>query len=158
MFTGIVSALGRVAAARPGHLGICDEGTARRLHVGGSIAVNGCCLTVTEIEGDTFFTDVVPETLRRTNLGTLQPGDLVNLELPLRLDEGLDGHLVLAMDGVSLTVVAVSANPATFTIALIPYTLEQTIAQHYAPGTLVNLEADVVARYVHRLVNETRVG
>jgi riboflavin synthase len=197
MFTGIVSALGRVAAARPGHLGICDEGTARRLHVGGSIAVNGCCLTVTEIEGDTFFTDVVPETLRRTNLGALQPGDPVNLELPLRPGEGLDGHLVqghvdatarvlslhdqalgrevvvelpdqlapfvaekgsIAMDGVSLTVVAVSANPATFTIALIPYTLEQTIAQHYAPGTLVNLEADVVARYVHRLVNETGVG
>jgi riboflavin synthase len=195
MFNGIVSALGRVTTARPGHLGISDDETARHLHIGGSIAVNGCCLTVTEIEGDTFFADVVPETLRRTNLGALKAGDPVNLELPMRPDQGLDGHLVqghvdttarivslqdqalgrevivelpdqlapyvvekgsIAMDGMSLTVAAVRASPATFTIALIPHTLERTTAQHYAPGTLVNLEADVVARYVHRLVNESR--
>jgi riboflavin synthase len=195
MFTGIVSALGRIVAAQPGRLGVSDDETASRLSLGGSVGVNGCCLTVTEIEGDTFFADVVPETLRRTNLGALKPGDKVNLELPMRLDQGLDGHLVqghvdatarivelhdetlgrevtvelpaqlapyvvekgsIAMDGVSLTVAAVSASPATFTIALIPHTLEHTTAQHYRPGTLVNLEADVVARYVHRLVNESQ--
>jgi riboflavin synthase len=195
MFTGIVSALGRIIAAQPGRLSVADDETASRLTLGGSVAVNGCCLTVTEIEGDTFFADVVPETLRRTNLGALKPGDTVNLELPMRLDQGLDGHLVqghvdatarivelhdealgrevtvelpaqlapyvvekgsIAIDGVSLTVAAVSASPATFTIALIPHTLKHTTAQHYRPGTLVNLEADVVARYVHRLVNESQ--
>jgi riboflavin synthase len=180
-----------VVTTPPGRLGVEHDETARSLNVGGSIAVNGCCLTVTEIEGGAFFADVVPETLRRTNLGALKKGDLVNLELPLKLDQGLDGHLVqghvdaraqvlstnevatgrevtfelppdlaayvhekgsITVDGVSLTVAAVNGN--SFRVALIPHTLEQTVAQLYAPGTLVNLEADVVARYVHRLVNE----
>src|SRR5919197_2498425 len=94
MFTGIVACLGRVVEWRPGHLAIAQLEVAPRLERGGSIAVNGVCLTVTGVEGATFFADVVPETLRRTNLGELRPGDQVNLELPLRLEQGLDGHLV----------------------------------------------------------------
>jgi riboflavin synthase len=191
VFTGIVSAVGRVSEWRPGHLGIEQPDVAPRLVLGGSIAVNGVCLTVTEIEGPTFFADVVPETRRRTNLGALAPGDEVNLELPLRLEQGLDGHLVqghvdattrvsgvddvelgkevrfelpdellpyvaekgsIAVDGTSLTVAAVDQPAATFTVALIPHTLERTVARHYSPGRLVNLEVDVVARYLERLM------
>jgi riboflavin synthase len=191
VFTGIVSSVGRVSEWRPGHLGIEQPDVASHLVRGGSIAVNGVCLTVTEIEGPTFFADVVPETRRRTNLGALEPGDEVNLELPLRLEQGLDGHLVqghvdattrvsgihhvelgkevsfelpdelmpyvaekgsIAVDGTSLTVAAVDQPTATFTVALIPHTLERTVARHYAPGRVVNLEVDVVARYLERLM------
>ena len=94
MFTGIVSAVGRVVEWRPGRLVLEEAVTASRLEAGGSVAVNGGCLTVTEREGAVFFADVVPETQRRTNLGRLKPGEPVNLELPLRADQGLDGHLV----------------------------------------------------------------
>src|SRR5262249_19832461 len=154
---------------------------------GGSIAVNGVCLTVVELEGDVFFADVVPETRRRTNIGSLGAGDHVNLELPLRADQGLDGHLVqghvdgtgrassvtevemgrelrcelssellpyvaekgsIAIDGTSLTVMDVDDGNGTCGVALIPHTLVATIAGQYVPGTLVNVEVDVVARYV----------
>jgi len=181
MFTGIVSHVGRVVEWRPGHVAIEQQEVVLRLERGGSIAVNGVCLTVTRIEAATFFADLVPETLRRTNLGELRPGDEVNLELPLRLEQGLDGHLVqghvdatarvsgthelpthllpyvtekgsIAVDGTSLTVAEVDQRTATFTVAMIPHTLERTVARHYAPGRLVNLEVDVVARYVERLM------
>jgi len=191
MFTGIVTFVGRVVEWRPGHVGIEQPEVVARLERGGSVAVNGVCLTVIRMEDETFFADVVPETLRRTNLGELRPGDEVNLELPLRLEQGLDGHLVqghvdattrvsgvhgvelgrevtfelpadlvpyvtekgsIAVDGTSLTVAAVDEGTATFTVALIPHTLERTVARHYAPGRLVNLEVDVVARYVERLM------
>jgi riboflavin synthase len=189
MFTGIVSAVAKVVEADRGRLGIDHAGVARRLKVGGSVAVNGCCLTVVKKRGPVFFADIVPETLRRTNLGTLAPGVEVNLELALRGDSLLDGHLVqghidatggvrsvervalgkevtielpgtlskfvavkgsIAVDGVSLTVAAVDKPPGTFTVALIPHTLEATIAGRYRKGTVVNLEADVIARYVAR--------
>jgi riboflavin synthase len=190
MFTGIIGAMGLVVARRVGHLSVESADTARRLAPGGSVAVNGVCLTVTRAEGDRFHVDAVPETLRRTNLGRLEPGDAVNLELPLRLDQGLDGHLVqghvdgtarvvrvaevelgrevdlelpdglspyvaekgsIAVDGISLTVAAIAGR--TFTVALIPETLRRTIAGRYRPGSLVNVEVDVVARYVRRLMN-----
>jgi riboflavin synthase len=132
---------------------------------------------------------VVPETLRRTNLGALQPGAVVNLELPLGTSSALDGHLVqghvdaravvksvksvasgrevivelpapisrfvaikgsIAVDGVSLTVTSVDKPRGTFGVALIPHTLAVTIAGAYKKGSVVNLEADVVARYVAR--------
>lgn len=189
MFTGIVRALGRVTEARAGHLGIEAEALAAQFALGDSVAVNGVCLTVVGSEGATFFADVVPETLRRSNLGRLAAGDPVNLEPSLRIDQGLDGHLVqghvdamseveavqhvdlgrevrialpdelapllaekgsITVDGTSLTVAAVE--PAAFTVALIPHTLEVTLAGGYRPGTLVNLEVDVVARYVQRLL------
>ena len=189
MFTGIVSGVGTVALAEPNRLGIEHAATARRLKVGSSVAVNGCCLTVVTKSGPIFVADVVPETLRRTNLGALQPGARVNLELPLAASGLLDGHLVqghvdattkirsikgvaagreividmpkelrpflvekgsVAVDGTSLTVAQVDDVHGTFTVALIPHTLEVTIAADYKGASVVNLEADVVARYVAR--------
>lgn len=94
MFTGIVTSLGSVVEWRPGRLGITSPGFDRGLGIGASVAVNGVCLTVVELEGETFFCDVVPETIARTNLGRLGAGDRVNLEPSLRIDQGLDGHLV----------------------------------------------------------------
>jgi riboflavin synthase len=189
MFTGIVSAVAKVVVADKNRLAIDHAWVARRLKIGGSIAVNGCCLTVVKKSGPVFFADVVPETLRRTNLGALRVGTEVNLELPLSATALLDGHLVqghidatgtvrtvesassgrevtielpatisrfvavkgsIAVDGVSLTVAAVDKPAGTFRVALIPHTLEVTIAGAYKRGSVVNLEADVVARYVAR--------
>ena len=189
MFTGIVSAVAKVVEAKEGRLAIDHAAVTRRLKVGSSVAVNGCCLTVVRKRGPVFFADVVPETLRRTNLGALNPGAEVNLELPLSASSTLDGHLVqghvdataaivevqqakagrevtielpaavgrfvavkgsIAVDGVSLTIAAVDKPPGTFEVALIPHTLEATIAKHYRRGSVVNIEADVIARYVAR--------
>jgi riboflavin synthase len=189
MFTGIVSAVSKVVVADANRLGIDHAWIARRLKIGGSIAVNGCCLTVVKKRGPVFYADVVPETLRRTNLSALGVGSEVNLELPLSATSLLDGHLVqghvdatgtvrtveqassgreltialpaaisrfvavkgsIAVDGVSLTVAAVDKPPGTFRVALIPHTIEGTIAAGYKRGSVVNLEADVVARYVAR--------
>jgi len=189
MFTGIVSAVAKVVVADANRLGIDHAWVARRLKIGGSVAVNGCCLTVVKKSGPVFFADVVPETLRRTNLGALGVGAEVNLELPLSATSLLDGHLVqghvdatatvrtverassgrevtvelpaavsrfvaakgsIAVDGVSLTVAAIDKPAGTFRVALIPHTLEVTIAGGYKRGSIVNLEADVVARYVAR--------
>lgn len=187
MFTGIVSAVSRVVEIRGSRIGIDHAWIAKHLKVGGSVAVNGACLTVVKKQGPVFYADVVPETLRRTNLGALQIGDGVNLELPLTAASTLDGHLVqghvdttaqirsvqeastgrevtielpasisryvaekgsIAVDGMSLTVAKI--DKATFTVALIPHTLEVTIAKDYRRGSVVNLEADVIARYVAR--------
>jgi riboflavin synthase len=189
MFTGIVSAVAKVVKADGKRIGIDHAGVTRRLKVGASVAVNGCCLTVVKKKGPVFFADVVPETLRRTNLGALRRGVEVNLELPLGASSTLDGHLVqghidatatirsvkrvasgrevnidlpaavstfvavkgsIAVDGVSLTVAVVDKPPGTFGVALIPHTLAVTIAGEYKKGSVVNLEADVVARYVAR--------
>jgi riboflavin synthase len=189
MFTGIVSAVAKVVQADGKRIGIDHAQVARQLKRGGSVAVNGCCLTVVKKKGPVFFADVVPETLRRTNLGALRPGMEVNLELPLGAGSTLDGHLVqghidatarvrtvkkvasgkevtfglpaalsrfvaikgsIAVDGVSLTVATVDKPPGTFGVALIPHTLEVTVAGGYKPGSVVNLEADVIARYVAR--------
>ena len=187
MFTGIVSAVSKVVEIRGSRIGIDHAWIAKHLKVGGSVAVNGACLTVVKKQGPVFFADVVPETRKRTNLGALQVGHEVNLELPLSATSTLDGHLVqghidttasvrsvqaagtgkevtielpasisrfvaekgsIAVDGVSLTVASVDRS--TFTVALIPHTLELTIAKGYRRGSVVNLEADVIARYVAR--------
>ena len=189
MFTGIVSAVAKVVETKVGRLGIDHAGVARRLKVGASVSVNGTCLTVVRKRGPVFFADVVPETLRRTNLGLLGAGSEVNLELPLGAASTLDGHVVqghvdatarvisvrtvkdgreitielpvalsrfvamkgsIAVDGVSLTVAGVDKPPGTFMVALIPHTLGVTIAGRYRSGSVVNLEADVIARYVAR--------
>src|SRR5260370_37547473 len=94
MFTGIVSAVGNVVEAGSGRLGIEHGPTTRRLKLGGSVAVNGCCLTVVAKRGTAFYADVVPETLRRTNLGRLVLGNPVNLEMPLAGHGFLGRHLV----------------------------------------------------------------
>jgi riboflavin synthase len=191
MFTGIVSRRGRVVSFDSGRLAIDGGDLAGEVEVGGSIAINGCCLTATAVEGTQILMDVVPETRSRTNLESLGPGDAVNLELPLSLAGGIDGHLVqghvdavaqvrsvtpvemgrelvvdlpdrlapyvaekgsIAVDGMSLTVMAVDSG--SFTVALIPHTLEVTIAGAYKPGTRVNLEVDLLARYVERLLKQ----
>lgn len=188
MFTGIISEVGAVVAAGR-RLTVKAPRTAARLSVGGSVAVNGVCVTATAVEGDRFTVDLVDETLARSNLGLLDDGGRVNLELPLRAGDPLDGHLVLghvdgvgaitatadvdlgreiwielpaelapfvaekgsiAVDGTSLTVTA--ATESGFGVALIPHTLQHTIAGNYRPGMSVNLEVDVVARYLERLV------
>jgi riboflavin synthase len=187
MFTGIVSAASKVADIRGSRIGIDHAWIAKHLKVGGSVAVNGVCLTVVKKQGPVFFADVVPETRRRTNLGDVKVGDGVNLELPLAASSTLDGHLVqghidatarildvrtvslgkeveielpasisryvaekgsIAVDGISLTVAEVGRS--SFKVALIPHTLQATIAKDYKRGTTVNLEADVIARYVAR--------
>jgi riboflavin synthase len=191
MFTGIVSAVGKVVEADGKRIGIDHAGIAPRLKVGASVALNGCCLTVVKKRGTVFFADVVPETLRRTNLGALRDGVEVNLELPLGASSMLDGHLVqghidssarvksvkqaatgreiiielpstlarfvavkgsITVDGVSLTVANVDKPAGTFRVALIPHTLAATIAGRYKRGSVVNLEADVIARYVARIL------
>jgi len=195
MFTGIVSAVGTVVEAEDRRIGIRHPATARRLKPGASVAVNGCCLTVVQKTGSTFQADIVPETLRRTNLGSAGLGSRVNLELPLAVGGALDGHIVqghvdatarvrrvkpaalgreieielpaslrkfvvekgsIAVDGISLTVAHVARNAASFGVALIPHTLGATIAGGYRAGSVVNLEADVVARYAARLGNPHR--
>jgi riboflavin synthase len=197
MFTGIVQELGEV-------IGIEYRGDAARLAIrgaghgtsaGGSIAVNGVCLTVAESSGETFTADVMGETLRRSSLGALVPGAPVNLEPPVRLADRLGGHLVqghvdatgtvlartpeagwdrvriglpadiarylaekgsIAVDGISLTVSALSPPgdaAAWFEVCLIPETLKRTTLGSREPGELVNLEVDVIAKYVERLLS-----
>jgi riboflavin synthase len=187
VFTGIISAVGTIASSEPYRLGIEHPPTTRQLRIGSSVAVNGCCLTVVKKSGGIFFADVVPETLRRTNLGTLEPGAQVNLELPLAAVGRLEGHFVqghvdatamvtkvrkaklgreieieipamlrrfvvekgsIAVDGTSLTVASIGRR--TFIVAVIPHTIAVTIAGNYQAGSVVNLEADVLARYVAR--------
>lgn len=189
MFTGIVSATSKVVRADGRRIGIDHAWITKHLKVGGSVAVNGCCLTVVKKTGPVFYADVVPETLRRTNLGALKVGSEVNLELPVSATGMMDGHIVqghvdataqvkavhavssgkevtvelptalsrfvalkgsIAVDGVSLTVAGVDSPPGTFKVALIPHTLDATIAGGYRAGTKVNLEVDVIARYVQR--------
>ena len=94
MFTGIVEEVGVVRSAGQGRLIIAARIVMPTLEIGGSINVNGTCLTVTTLESGEFTVDVVPETLRRTNLGLLRPDDPINLERPLRADGRLDGHIV----------------------------------------------------------------
>ena len=94
MFTGIVEEIGKVTSMRAGHLDFLRRGKYWKDSPGGSIAVNGVCLTATEIKSGTFTVDVMPESLRRSNLGSLKFGDPVDLERPMRLGGELGGHLV----------------------------------------------------------------
>ncbi|NUP48174.1 MAG: riboflavin synthase [Catenulispora sp.] len=200
MFTGIVEELGRVVA-----LEVMAEGDSARLRVAGplvtadaahgsSIAVNGVCLTVVEsgsqaAEAGEFTADVMAETLAKSNLGELEPGDPVNLERPMQLGARLGGHLVqghvdgvgtvlsrtpgehwevvrmslppnlaryvvdkgsITVDGISLTVVEADAD--SFSVSLIPTTLDLTTLGRKQPGATVNLEVDVIAKYTERLL------
>jgi riboflavin synthase len=199
MFTGLVEALGTVrqveADGAGRHLVVAEPALAAQLEVGQSVAVNGACLTVVGRDAATFRFQVGPETLRRTNLGELAPGDRVNLERSLRLGDRLDGHLVqghvdglgrlaersrqgdwelvwfscpeelagqmvpkgsVAVDGVSLTLVDVAAD--RFSVALIPHTLAKTTIGGLAVGDAVNIETDLLAKYVERQLESRRVG
>jgi riboflavin synthase len=193
VFTGIVTQRGVVHAARARRgsveLEIEAPDLARTLKRGDSVAVNGVCLTATEVRRRRFSVTVVEETVARSTIGELRRKDLVNLELPLRLSDRLGGHLVqghvdavaeatrverddaarrvwwstgedllryvatkgsIALDGVSLTVVEVGRT--SFQVALIPLTLEETTLGRVRAGSRANVEADVIAKYVERLV------
>ena len=194
MFTGIIQAIGRIAAIESG-----DEDIRLRIEtgklplsevkLGDSIATSGVCLTVTDLPGDGFWADVSPETLSLTSLGTKEVGDSVNLETSLTLQTALGGHLVsghvdgvgqverivedarfwrvtiaapenlaryiamkgsICVDGTSLTVNQVDG--ASFELTIIPQTWEETVFSEYQPGSPVNLEVDVIARYLERLM------
>ena len=190
MFTGIVEELGTVGSIRSGVLTVDASFILEDLHVKDSICVNGACLTVTELTGTGFQVDVVPETLRRTNLGELMSGSKVNLERSLQMGGRLGGHIVqghvdctgeissitedgdaylysfavpselskyivqkgfICVDGISLTVVDCADDE--FTVTLIPYTREHTVLGAKSEGYKVNLEADIMAKYIEKLSN-----
>ena len=188
MFTGIVEEIGIIKEANPHRLLIGAKGVLEGMRISDSIAVNGVCLTVTSLSSNAFNVDVMPETLRRTNLGGLHYGDQVNLERALVVGGQLGGHLVLghvddigevisvipeeaarimrisppaklmpyiadkgfiAVDGISLTIAGF--DDFSFAVSLVAYTLEHTTLGNRKPGDKVNLEADIIAKYVERL-------
>lgn len=191
MFTGVIEELGYLRSRQGGRLTfdaprILAQGDTA---LGDSIAVNGCCLTVVGAGDGWWEADVVDETLSRTNLSALRPGEPVNLERPLRLADRLGGHLVqghvdalgtverpapdlvvsaparvmryviekgsITVDGVSLTVT--QAGDDRFAVAVIPHTAAVTTLGRRAAGASVNLEADMVAKYVERLAGRHEV-
>lgn len=188
MFTGIVEEIGAVKAMDAGRLTIGASAVVSDVSVGDSIAVNGACLTVTEHDASSFAVDVVPETLRRTNLGALTAGSRVNLERSMPASGRFGGHMVqghvdgtgvvrsisadgdalmmafeaspwvvryavekgfIAVDGTSLTIV--HCDNFSFSVTLIPHTQANTVLGDKRVGDSVNLEADIVAKYVERL-------
>ena len=194
MFTGIIQAVGRVAAIEAGALDVRLRIETGKLPLDGvalgdSIATSGVCLTVTELPGDGYWADVSPETLSLTTLGRKAVGDPVNLETSLTLNTSLGGHLVsghvdgvgaieaieeearfwrvrvaapenlaryvamkgsICVDGTSLTVNKVDGR--RFELTIIPQTWEETVFSDYEVGSAVNLEVDVIARYLERLM------
>ena len=188
MFTGIVEEVGSVKAVEEGRLVIGAAEVLGDVKVGDSIAVNGACLTVTTYDESGFSVDVVPETLRRTNLGELTSGSPVNLERSMPAYGRFGGHMVqghvdgtatirsiesegdalmvifdaptsvmryvvekgfIAVDGASLTIV--NCDNFSFSVTLIPHTQENTVFKSKRVGDSVNLEVDIMAKYVERL-------
>jgi riboflavin synthase len=199
MFTGIVRELGVVEDWEGGpdgaRIALRAPQTAATASIGDSIALDGCCLTATAVDGAVLRFEAVPETLARTTLGRLRKGAQVNVEPALRVGEPLGGHIVqghvdglgrvravtpegdglrleievddgilrycvhkgsIALSGASLTIAAV--NEGSFEIALIPHTLEVTNLGRLEPGDEVNLEVDVLAKYVERLLPQAQAS
>ena len=185
MFTGIVEELGRVVSREGSRLRIAATTVLEGSGMGASIAVNGCCLTLVASDSSSWWeADVSEETYSRTNLGSLNAGDPVNLERPMALGERLGGHIVLGhvdavgtvvssapdlvvripkdlmhlivekgsvtVDGISLT--AFDLTHETFRVAVIPHTMEVTTLGVRKAGDRVNIEMDVLAKHVERLV------
>ncbi len=188
MFTGIIEELGTVREAEDGKL-VIDAKLVRGTNLGDSIAVNGVDLTVGFQDEEGFTANVMPESYRRTNLGDLKAGDMVNLERSLTLADRLSGHLVrgvvegtgtlesltpeagaiiakytappeilhyvivkgpITVDGASLTVIEKTDD--SFAVSLVEYTQEHTNHTRKAPGDRINLESDIIARYVGQLL------
>jgi len=188
VFTGIIEEVGRVISAGPGKLTIAASDVLQGMEFGESIAVNGVCLTITSFNSNSFSVDMMPETLKRTNLGLVSAGDEVNLERPLALGGRLGGHLVqghvddtgrvtsvtwdneavimgieappevrrytvekgfIAVDGVSLTIIAKDAD--SFCVSVVDYTRKHTNLGGRRVGDPVNLEVDIIAKYVEQL-------
>ena len=195
MFTGIIEEVGRVTSVQPGKLVIAASDVLQGMELGGSMAVNGVCLTITGLTANSFSVDVMPETLQRSNLELLTAGDKVNLERPLVLGGRLGGHLVqghidatgrvtsirwdgeammirfeappgvmgyvvekgfIAVDGVSLTVLA--KDNSSFQVSVVDYTRQHTNLGDRQVGDSVNLEVDIIAKYVEQLGQARRVG
>ena len=195
MFTGIIGEVGRVVSAQSGSLVIAAGDILQRLALGGSISVNGVCLTITSFNTSSFSVDIMSETLQRTNLGLLSAGDRANLELPLTLDGQVGGHLVqghvdatgrvasitwngeamiimfeappevmryivekgfIAVDGVSLTVA--TKDTSSFWVSVVDYTRTHTTLGDRQVGDLVNLEVDIMAKYVEQLNQPRSMG
>ncbi len=199
MFTGLVAELGKVqnlvSQGDSYHLTITASKVLIGLKIGDSVAVNGVCLTVVQLDSLAFTADVMPETVRLTNIGRLHNGDRVNLERTLRLCDGLDGHIVsghveglgviisrqpegiavvveieaspellkyvikkgsIAIDGISLTVTKVTGT--SFSVSLIPHTAKETTLGFKDIGDVVNLETDIIGKYVERMLNSGSKG
>jgi riboflavin synthase len=192
VFTGLIADLGSVSALELGEAGATVRirtRLAQELEAGDSIAVNGVCLSATEVGGEEFGAQIMRETLARSSLGALRGGAAVNLELPLRASDRLGGHVVqghidatgtvsevreegfarvleidtdaqlarylvekgsVAVDGVSLTVSALAEHG--FAVSLIPETLERTNLGELREGALVNIEVDILAKHLERLL------
>jgi riboflavin synthase len=184
MFTGIVEELGQVEEREGGRLRIAASVVLDGARLGDSIAVNGTCLTLVDQGQGWWVADVSDETFDRTNLGLLGPGDPVNLERPVRVDDRLGGHTVLGhvdtigeivmpapdlrvriprelmrycvekgsitIDGISLTIFGLDDD--SFSVAVIPHTASVTTLGSKGPGAKVNIEVDVMAKHVERLL------
>lgn len=188
MFTGIVEEIGKVISAQPGKLTVAASRTLKGMELGSSIAVNGVCLTMIALNPTSFSVEVMPETLRRTNIGLLRTGTKVNLERPLLVGGRLGGHFVqghidgtgkvtaitpegeaklvrfeapaevmryvvekgfIAIDGTSLTVA--NRDASSFQVSIVGYTAENTLMGQRRVGDTVNLEVDIIAKYVEQL-------
>jgi riboflavin synthase len=191
MFTGLIHYQGRVLSKTPNMDGVefvFETDLATQIQVNDSVAVNGVCLTATAVNSSTFKAQVVAMSLQKTTLGKLQMGERVNLELAMRLDDRLGGHLVqghvsgvgqildikllgesweiviqyppeitkylilegsIAVEGISLTLAKLNEN--SFTLAIIPHTLKKTTLSNKKAGDFVNLEVDLIAKYVEKL-------
>jgi riboflavin synthase len=195
VFTGIVEEVGQVASVTGGSLVVNASKVLKGTESGASIAVNGVCLTVTEFGSGSFSVGIMPETLRRTNLGQLRIGERVNLERPLALGSQVGGHLVpghvddtgrilsitveggallmrfeaspevmrfvvpkgfIAVDGVSLTVASRDAD--SFEVSIVDFTRQHTILGSRKVGDTVNLEVDIIAKYVEQLSQPKPTG
>lgn len=199
MFTGIVEELGQIrflsVSGNSGRIGICAKKVLEGTRIGDSIAVNGICLTVTELSPDSFVADVMAETMRRSSLENSTRGDFVNLERAMKADGRFGGHIVsghidgtgiiramrkeenavwvtveakpeilrlvvekgsICIDGISLTVAAVER--ASFQVSVIPHTGEETILLKKRPGQKVNLETDIIGKYVEKLLGKKKSG
>lgn len=199
MFTGIVEELGTVkqvvSGSAWGQIEIAGQKVLEGTKLGDSIAVNGVCLTVTNLRSGSFTADVMAETMRRSNLGSLKKGDQVNLERAMAADGRFGGHMVsghidgtgvisqmkqegnavwvtvdtseelmrlivekgsIAIDGISLTVA--KEMPGAFQVSIIPHTGEETTLLKKKPGAVVNLENDMIGKYVEKLMRKEPEG
>ena len=194
MFTGIIETTGEFLDSKKEGSGLrmrIKSSIAGELKIDQSVSHNGVCLTIAAVNGDIYEVTAIDETLKRSNLGSLKPGDQINLERSLKADGRLDGHIVqghvdttavindvidengswifrfefspgknyltvekgsICVNGVSLTVVDSGTN--YFTVAIIPYTFEHTNFHSLKKGDVVNLEFDIVGKYVSRLLAE----
>ncbi len=195
MFTGIVEEVGKVIMAQPRRLTIGARTVLNGMAPGASMAVNGVCLTIADLNANSFYADVMPETLNRSNLGRLRAGDSVNLERPLALNGWVGGHLVqghvdatgtiasmttgedamlirfeapkdvlyyivekgfITVDGISLTVA--DRNDTSFQVSIVDYSRRHTNLAGRRIGDLVNLEVDIIAKYVARFAQVNSPG